>query len=94
MRHSDATNKLYCILEEMVRCAETGNMPRVQQLNRTYEALNPKQLYATMDEAAASDYDNCRQSCTLIGTFLMPDTPQAVRDAKNRFARIPRPRTP
>lgn len=75
----------------MVRCAQAGNTKGVLRLNRDYERLNPRELYKRMAEEVAGDYDNCRQSCTLGGTFLMPDTAQALKDAKERFARIPRP---
>lgn len=87
----DAMCRLYVVLEQMVGCAQAGDAKAVFRLNQEYERLNPQVLYKRMSEKVAGDYDNCRQSCTLIGTFLMPNTEQALQDAKERFARIPRP---
>jgi hypothetical protein len=84
---ADAVNQSYVVLEEMVRCAQAGDRRGVARL---HERLNPSKLYARMTEEVAGDYDNCRQSCTLGGTFLMPDAEQALKDAKERFARIPK----
>lgn len=87
----DAVRRLYSVLEQMVRCAQEGKGADVARLNKDYELLNPCALYKKMHESVAGDYDNCRQSCTLIGTFFMQDSAQALRDAQERFARIPKP---
>jgi hypothetical protein len=88
---ADAIGRLYVVLEQMVRCAQEGKRAEVSRLNKEYESLNPRKLYRRMDEDVAGDYDNCRQSCTLIG-ILFGDEKQAVRDARERFARIPKPK--
>jgi hypothetical protein len=88
----DKIAKLYGILEEMVRYAQAGDQAEVSRLNDTYEALNPWALYRKMDPALADDYDNCRQSCTLIGIDWAVSRKKLLKDAKERFARIPRPK--
>jgi hypothetical protein len=87
---ADAIGRLYVVLEQMVRCAQEGKRAEVSRLNKEYESLNPRKLYRRMDEEVAGDYDNCRQSCALIG-MLFTDAEAAVQDAQKRFARIPKP---
>ncbi len=87
---ADAVNQLYVVLEEMVRCAQKGDMKAVLRLNRAYEKLNPRELYRCMTEEVAGEYDNCRQSCTMIGILPLPRE-RMLEDAKDRFARIPKP---
>lgn len=72
--------QMYELLEQMLENAEKGAKETVLELNRSFEKLVPH-VFGDPPTELDLEYDNCRQSCIL----------QYIPDARERFARIPKP---
>ena len=87
---SDITD-LYTVLECMERNAEKDNVEEVLELNKQYEEI-VHDVYHGPQTSLEIQYEQCRQSCVLPFMDLMPFMhDELIEDAKESFAKIPRP---
>lgn len=90
---------MYALLGEMIESAEKGDKERAIQLSRVYDILNRKGLFSqppgdyspswTPDEVD-SLYDQCRQAA-VMSVKSLEFCNALVADARERYARIPKP---
>ena len=81
--------QMYGILEQMIEGAESKDLKKVMELNKSYETLVPR-VYHKPPTTLDLEYENCRQSCVMA--IQMPNMYEKfILDAKERLPRIPKP---
>ncbi len=82
--------RMRTLLGEMIESAEKGERERVLQLNRVYDILSQR-VYLWPNPAELDlAYENCRQSS--LFSVTMPELRgEFLKDARERYARIPKP---
>lgn len=80
---------MYTLLGEMIESAEKGERERVLQLNKVYDILS-RRAYSWPPTGLDLAYENCRQSG--LFSVTMPELrDEFLEDARERYARIPKP---
>ena len=76
------------LLEEMVEAADVGDVGRVAELSKSYNALLPKDY---LGNPLYSEYDLCAGACVASVGVLKDQHDKLVADAKERLSKIPEP---
>lgn len=81
---------MYNLLERMIESAEKKDASEVTKLISQYTKLSVK-VYKNPQTELDSEYDNCAVSCQASVGVAVHIHDDLIRDAKERFSRIPKP---